>query len=287
MKPASIKMVAVCAAAMVLSGAARAGLFDDDEARKQIKLLGEKVEAQNKQNDERFLKLDESIKNLGIIQLLNQIEALNTEISRLRGQIEVLANQNEQLQKRQKDFYFDIDARLRGLEGGTVAAPATNINLQQGSGVSANNAPNSAPTSVIANQLPTVNEAALREREDRAYDVGAAAIRRGDFVAAIRAYQTFMADYPQSPLLPNAMYWIGLAQFNLKEYRDARATQESLLKRFPDTGKAADAMLVAASAQAELGDAGSARNTFEDIIAKYPMSDAAAKARTRLGGVRR
>ena len=38
------------------------------------------------------------------------------EIARLRGQIEVLANELANTQKRQKDFYTDLDARLRNLE---------------------------------------------------------------------------------------------------------------------------------------------------------------------------
>ena len=107
--------------ALALSFNAGAGLFDDDEARKDIKAL----RAQNVDTDVRIQKLDESIKNLGILQLLNQIEKLNTELAQLRGQVEVLTNQNEQLGKRQKDFYLDIDTRLRKLEGvGDVPPPA-------------------------------------------------------------------------------------------------------------------------------------------------------------------
>lgn len=296
---------ALVVALTLIAPRAHAGLFDDDEARKQIKQLGEKVEALNKTNDERFLKLDESIKNLGIIQLLNQIESLNGEIAKLRGQIEVLANQNEQLQKRQRDFYLDIDSRLRTLEGNTVpstgapAGAAQPANPQTGSGVPAQNASNTAPNGGLAPPTATTPatpaltpaqqaaaEAAARARENDAYDVGSAAVRRGDWKAAIRAYTVFATDYPQSQLVPNAQYWIGLSHFNLKDYREARATQEAMIKKYPDASKVPDAMLLIGSAQFEMADAGSARNTFEDIIAKYPGTDAAAKARTRLSGAR-
>jgi len=272
---------------------AHAGLFDDDEARKQIKQLSEKVEAQNKDNDAKFINLDESIKSLGIIQLLNQIEMLNSELAKLRGQIEVLTNQSELVQKRQKDFYLDIDTRLRTLEGG-------NTNLQAGGASSAINAPNGTtsggftvstlppsqpPLAASATTAPASE--ALIDRENRAYDVGSGAIRRGDFNAAIRAFQTFVTDFPQSQLTSNAVYWIGLSQFNLKDFRAARATSEGLIKTYPDSAKAPDALLLIGSVQSELGDAGSARNTFDDIVKKYPASDAAAKARTRLSGLRR
>ena len=304
----------ICCVAFFASAvsSAQAGLFDDDEARKSIKLLADKVEAQNKDNDAKFLRLEESIKNLGIIQLLNQIELLNAEIARLRGQTEVLANQNEQLQKRQRDFYVDIDTRLRALEGST--APTTSVPPTNGFGTPTATPPSasavSAATNADAARLPSggamagpaappntalaINptataaaEALARERENKAYDVGSNAFRRGEFAAAIRGFNTFMMDFPQSQLVSNALYWIGLSQFNLKDLREARATQEMLVKNYPDSAKAPDALLVIASVQAEMGDAGSARNSYEDIIAKYPASDAAAKARTRLTGLRR
>jgi len=302
-------------AVLLLPAFAQAGLFDDDEARKRIAQLAEKVDAQNKDNDAKFQKLEETIKNLGIIQLLNQIEALNSEIAKLRGQAEVLSNQNEQLQKRQRDFYIDIDTRLRALEGSTapttsvppsvsfgtptstpptavaVAAASGSVDSmkpQAGGGVSASNSSNTPPLLVPANAAAlAAAEALARERENKAYDVGSNAFRRGEFAAAIRAFNTFMTDYPQSQLVSNALYWVGLSQFNLKDFREARATQEALMKKYPDSGKASDALLVIASVQAEMGDAGSARNSYEDIIAKYPTSDAAAKARTRLSGLRR
>ncbi|MBC7624119.1 MAG: tol-pal system protein YbgF [Aeromicrobium sp.] len=305
----------IVAALGAISTIAHAGLFDDDEARRSIKLLAEKVEVQNQDNDAKFLRLEESIKNLGIIQLLNQIELLNAEIARLRGQTEVLANQNEQLQKRQRDFYVDIDTRLRAMEGSTAptssvppavsfgaptsvapsasaaaasAVGATAPKVQAGSAISGINAPN-APLVLVPSNFAAIAaaEAAARERENKSYDVGSNAFRRGDFAAALRAFNTFTTDFPQSQLVSNALYWLGLSQFNLKDLREARATQEALIKKYPDSAKAPDALLVIASVQAEMGDAGSARNSYEDIIAKYPGSDAAAKARTRLSGLRR
>lgn len=289
-------------AAMLCASNANAGLFDDDEARRQIKALAEKVDAQNKATEERFTKLDESFKNLGIIQLLNQIELLNTEIARLRGQVEVLANQNEQLQKRQRDFYLDIDTRLRVLEGNTVPSTGQAPSTILGAPTPSSSTPTPAPTPAagavsstvpaatvapISSAATVVADVAQREKENKAYDVGTSAFRRGDFAAAIRAFNTFHSDYPQSQLAPNALYWTGLCQFNLKDYGQARATQESLLKKYPDSNKAPDAMLVIASVHAEMGDAGAARNSYEDIIAKYSSSDAAAKARTRLSGLRK
>ena len=258
---------------------AAAGLFDDEEARRDIRNLRAQAEQQNRDNDARLLRLEESIKNLGIIQLLNQIEQLNIEIAKLRGQVEVMSNLDDQLTKRQRDFYLDIDTRLRKLEGlppdgatGSSAAPAT-ASLPAA-------APSSPPTS--ASQL-----AALRAREEAVYDVGSNAFKRGDYVAAIRAFQTFIKDYPAGQLVPNAHYWTGISYFNLRDYGSARTSQDALLKQFPDSAKAPDALLAMASIYVEIGDNGSARNALEDVIARYPASEAAGKARIRLPSLRR
>ena len=124
-------------------------------------------------------------------------------------------------------------------------------------------------------------------REVKAYDAASALFRRNDFASAAEAFRAFLKDYPQSALAPNATYWIGICQANLKDYKAALATQEGLLARFPTSPKAPDALLAIAAVQSEQGDHGSARNTLEDIIARYPGSEAAGKARTRLAAGKR
>ena len=286
--------IAAAAVGLLSSLHAAAGLLDDDVARKDIKDLRAQTEQQNRDNDAKFLKLEESIKNIGIIGLLNQIEQLNAEIARLRGQIEVLGNQNDQFTKRQKDFYLDIDTRLRKLEGlppdiAAAAAPTSPAGAGPLAALPANAVPTSPPalTPTVPTLPRSTNPVLNKEQENRAYDVGSNLFRRGDFVAAIRAFETFAKDYPASGLVSNAQYWIGIGYFNLKDFANARATQEALVRTFPDSPKAPDALLAIANIQLESGDNGSARNTLEDIIARFPTSDAATKARSRLALVKR
>ena len=262
--------------ALALAAPARAGLFDDDEARRRIDMLRQELAAQGKDNEARIAKLEELIRNIGVVELVRQLEQINGEIARLRGQIEVLANENQQLQKRQRDFYLDLDSRLKRLEGAPAAAAAT-----------------PPPPPVVAEPpaaTTTPPRVATREdqaREMRAYDAASNLFRRNDFASAIDAFRAFMKDYPGSALAANAGYWIGISYANLRDFRNALTAQQDLLTRFPQSPKAPDAMLAIAAIQSEQGDGGSARNTLEDIIARYPTSEAAGKARTRLAALRR
>jgi tol-pal system protein YbgF len=273
---------ALLAAALLAAAAslpARAGLFDDDEARRRIDALRKELAQQGLDNEARIAKLEETIRNIGVVELVRQLQEMNDEIARLRGQIEVLSNDNQQLQKRQRDFYLDIDSRLKRLEGGGNAASGVAPDAASGSTAAA-----PAPATSAAPQPASKEDQA---REVKAYDTASNLFRRNDFPAAIEAFRAFVRDFPQSALAPNAGYWIGISYANMRDYRHALAAQEDLVTKYPQSPKAPDALLAIAAIQAEQGDTGSARNTLEDIVARFPASEAAGKARTRLATLRR
>ncbi|MBX3715241.1 MAG: tol-pal system protein YbgF [Burkholderiales bacterium] len=275
MRASSTRLAAAAFAAA--AGLAHAGLFDDDEARKRIEDMRAAQEKSAKETGDRLARIEESIRNIGVVELLRQIETLNAEIARLRGANEVLANQVEQVQKRQRDFYLDLDSRLK--RGGRAGGAAG-----QRAGRGGAPAVAAADPAAAAPKPPSKEEQA---REVKAYDAASGLFRRNDFASAAEAFRAFLKDFPQSALAPNATYWIGICQAALKDYKGALATQEGLISRFPQSPKAPDALLAIAAMQAEQGDQGSARNTLEDIIARYPASEAAGKARTRLAATRR
>jgi len=277
---AALAFVALAAAAP-----AAAGLFDDEEARRRIDNLRQELAQQGKDNEARIARLEESIRNIGVVELLRQLEQINTEIARLRGQLEVLSNENQQVQKRQRDFYLDLDSRLKRLEGSGASSPgATTAPPAASSAPAAGTKPSATSDSGPA---PRSSAPADPAREMKAYDTASNLFRRNDFASAVDAFRAFVKDYPQSQLAPNAGYWIGISYANLKDYRAALAAQEEVLARYPQSPKAPDALLAIAAMQVEQGDLGSARNTLEDIIARFPATEAAGKARTRLAAIRR
>jgi tol-pal system protein YbgF len=268
-----------------IAAPASAGLFDDDEARRRIELLRSELAQQGRDNEARIIKLEEQIRNIGVVELLRQLEQVNTELARLRGQLEVIGNENQQLQKRQRDFYLDIDSRLKRLEG-AGAPPGAPAGASPATPPAATPPVSAAPAAVepVAMRTPTREDQA---REVKAYDAASNLFRRNDFASAIEAFRAFVKDHPGSQLAPNAGYWIGISYANLRDYRNALAAQEAVVQRYPQSPKAPDALLAIAAIQAEQGDNGSARNTLEDIIARFPGSEAAGKARTRLAALRR
>src|SRR6202022_1126688 len=104
---------------------ARAGLFAGEEARRGIAGWRQGLSHQGKENEAGIQRLRENTRNSGGGELVRQIEALNAELARLRGQLEVLGNDNQQIQKRQRDFYLDLDSRMKRLETGGASPPSS------------------------------------------------------------------------------------------------------------------------------------------------------------------
>jgi tol-pal system protein YbgF len=259
-------LAAVALAALALP--ARAGVFDDEEARKRIDATNQRLAQIQKQLDDRISALETQLKSQGLVELFSQVEQLKSDVAKLRGQIEVLTYEQEQQQKRQRDLYVDLDSRLRKIESGPGPAAA------------GGDAP-VAPVAAVA--LPPAIAAPAPANEQRAYDAALDYFKAGNYSAAIAGFGALVKTFPKSSLAPPAQYWIGNAQYAQRDFRAAIATQRQLLATYPDSPKVPDAMLNIATCQVDLGDAPASRRTLEDLVAKYPQSDAAAKARQRLG----
>jgi len=281
----------------VAAHGAQAGLFDDEEARKSIKVTSDRLDAVQRDLEARLTALDQQIKGLGLVELFNQVEAIKADVARIRGQVEVLTHELTESQKRQRDLYVDLDSRMRKLEAGPgtvvpapvtdAAAPAVNAGAAPASGSSGAPVAGTLPPPVpaVAGTPPPLAASAspAPATEQRLYDGALEQFKRGDYAGAIGSFGTFVKTYPRSPLAASAQYWVGNAQFARKDYRAAIAAQRQLLASYPDSTKVPDALLNIASAQAELGDSASSRRTLEELITKYPQSESAGKAKQRLG----
>src|ERR1043166_4642233 len=237
-------------------------LFDDEEARRRIEVLRQEVTENQRQVAEQLKKLDAVLSTASnrdaLLQIATQVETLNNELARMRGQIETLTNQSETAERRQKDLYLDIDTRLRKLEQSreqAAAAPA---------------APTASP------------ESEASPAEMRAYQAALDPFKLGNYSLAVSAMQGFLVTYPNSKLAANAQYWVGMAYSGQRDYKQAISAQRKLLAAWPESDKAPDAMLSIASSQETMGERKNAHKTLEDLITKYPKSNAAASAKQRL-----
>jgi tol-pal system protein YbgF len=264
-------------------GLTHAALFTDDEAQKkigelqqQLSKLQQQLQQQGQASDARMAKFEEgltrletTLRNQNLVELLSQVEALKADMAKLRGQGEVQAHDIETTQKKQKDLYLDLDTRLRNLERSGAAAVA----------------PAAAPAAVVMGGAVPV-AAGDPAAETRNYDAALNLFKLGNYQGAIAGFQNFIGGYPKSNLAANAQYWIGNAYFNLHDFKSAIAAQQKLISTYPGNQKAPDAMLNLASSQLELADNAGAKKTLEELVAKYPVSPATDLAKKRLSSIK-
>lgn len=258
---------------LFVSVTAQAALFADNDARDEIVKLRKYVkEEQDKRITELQNKLDASEKSrqalekrladmeagqkAQLMDWMGQIDRLNLEISRLRGQLEVNAHEIEQSQQRQQQFYTDLDTRLRKVEGGATA------------GAAATPPPPAAAVDATA--------------ELKSYEAAHELFKAGKYKESADAFEKFVQAYPSSKYAPSAQYWIGYANFSQKNYKAAIVSQQALIQRYPDNQKVPDAMFNIANSQIQLADLDAAKQTLRALLDKYPNSDAAPLAKKRL-----
>lgn len=215
-----------------------------------------------------------------ITELTLQLDEVRRENRELRGEIENLGHQIEQLKRKQRDIYLDIDQRLSGSQGGGAASLDTG---PAGPGTAAAEAP------VVADKPPVAsgNRPKIQAEYQAAYDLLGPQNRRYD--EAAKAFAKFLKKYPHDPLAPNAQYWLGEANYVSQKNAEALKAFELVVSRYPDSTKAPGALFKIGRLQQAAGNKSAARASFERVLTDYPESPAAGLARQRLEqlGVRR
>lgn len=263
MKLRALLFAGCCVAA---AGSAHAGLLTDDEARKQIQQL-----------EARISKLEQSGP---LMDLQTQIDTLNADMRKLRGQNQELTHDLQDAEKRQKDFYIDLDTRLRRFEAVDNAQPEAASGVPA-AGTLAQPAASGVPAAGTMAQEPAV-PVYDPETEDRAYEAGYAFYRANSYQNAINAFQEFLKKFPDSVFVPNVYFWMGESYFALKDYKNSLASYQLLTDKYSYSPKTPDAMLAMANCQQQLKSIKTAKATLKRLVAKYPHSDAAGQARTLL-----
>ena len=247
-----LRRAAVLALLGLAAVSASAGLFDDEEARRAILDLRQRVDAVRLQAEQGASRASEDNAALrrSLLELQNQIETLRAETAKLRGMNEQLSRDLAETQRQQKDVVQGVDNRLRQFEPVKVSLDG--------------------------------REFTAEPAEKRDFEAALLVFRKGDFAAAQPLFIDFLRRYAQSGYGPSALFWLGNAQYATRDYKEAMINFRSLIAREPEHLRAPEAVLSIANCQIELKDTKGARKTLDDLIKAYPQSEAAAAAKDRL-----
>ena len=239
----------------LLASPAQAGLFDDDEARKAILDLRQKLEQSNEAQRARQSELNsqllEQIAQIkrSLLDLNSQLEMLRSDNAKLRGQNETLSRDVADLQRKQKDVLQGVDERVRKLE----------------------------PQKVTVDGKEFLADA----EEKRLYEEAMTPMRKGEFAAAASGLAAFQRRYPGSGYNDSVLFWLGNAQYGKREFKEAITSFRTMVGNSPDHPRAAEALLSVVNCQIELKDNKAAKRTVDELVKAYPASEAAQAGKER------
>lgn len=231
---------------------AHAAFFEDDEARKAILDVRQRIEAVRVDVDQSRKAAADEITSLGksLLDLQRQIELLKGELSAVRGSNEQLLRDLSEVQRIQKEQVQTVSERLSKFE----------------------------PVKVNSDGLEFLADPG----EKRDFDAALAVFRKGDFPAAQDLFAGFLSRYESSGYAQSALFWLGNAQYATRDYKAAIVNFRALVAKNPDHVRAPEAVLSVANCQLELKDTKGARKTLSDLVKAYPQSEAAVAAKERL-----
>jgi tol-pal system protein YbgF len=259
----------------------------------------------------RIERLERIIQGQGLVSLLARVDQLQNDVQKITGDNEALEHKIEEMQRRQRDLYVDLDERLQS-QATAVQTPVVEQPLQTEPEVAPTEPTATEPTAEISepenttgtpttetpdtsvtSETATTGDASSAEAAPVAVENGEAAyqsalqtLRSGQYEQAAAALVEFPEQYPQSSYLPNAYYWQGEANYVLRNFELAIAAFQTVMDRFPASSKVADAMLKQGFSQYELGQVDVAKASLTTVMQQYPNTSASRLAKVRLDRIK-
>lgn len=255
-------------------------------------------------------------------RLVMQVQELLEEVRELRGQLEAQQQEIENLRRRQRDQYLDLDHRIAQLTGDGATASARPVSPaptpaapRSAAEPSVSPAVRPLPPEVVAEPpaqvaadvpevrapidaqaeitpLPAPVTAGPRDlgtpsdAEQAAYDRAFRALRETRYADAAAGFTAFLDQFPQSAYAPNALYWLAETYYVTRDFSSALQLFNQLLEQFPGSNKHGDALLKIGFSHFELRQWSEARAALEQVRTEFPGSTLARLAEGRLRDMR-
>lgn len=209
-----------------------------------------------------------------------RIMQLEEQVRNLTGQVEDLSFQMLQMEEKIRKMQEDMEFRLQDLESGGAGGGSRDTGAADGGNSgSSDSAANittpppaaSSSTSPSVDIAPDLPEAAESGGDDAtfyqtAYDL----VLSGDYPQAEQAFGEFVLSYPDSPLMPDASFWLGESMLAQQKYSDAAKTFLNAYKAYGNSDKAPEMLLKLGQSLAGMDNKDAACATFSEVPTRYP-----------------
>lgn len=243
--------------------------------------------------EKRLADIERLLETSGLLDMLQQLEDLQQEVTQLRGEVEITMNQLEGVKNRQRDLYADVDRRLQSIMDNLSANPARLVTKKESADVSqildqqkaeSQTVPNVTEESVDSPQPQAngshneVNAVVIQAGYQRAFNL----LKQSKYDQAIKALNTFLQTYPENEYSDNAQYWVAEALYVSRQYKEAIQAYTVLINNYPDSTKVPNSLLKIGDSHHEMGEQDKARLWYNQVRQDFPDSTSANLAKDRL-----
>jgi tol-pal system protein YbgF len=227
----SLRGAALAVALLCASLGAQAALFEDDEARRAILDLRQRVETMRTQGADENAQLRRSL-----LDLQNQIEQMRGDLQRMTGQNEQLTRTLTEMQQRQTE----VDNQLKKNEPSKVSIDGREFNADPKEKADFDAALGVFRAGQFA-QAQTAFADFVKRYPQSGYNasalfwLGNAQYATRNYNEAIANFRSMLTLAPDHAKAPEAVLSIANCQIELKDTRAAKKTLEDLTKAYPQS----------------------------------------------------
>jgi TolA-binding protein len=192
-----------------------------------------------------------------LVDLAERVGELERQLRTMTGQVEANQFKMRQLEEAQAKLRGDLEFRLTALEGGAAPVPGTPA-------IVAPKPDAKAPKADAAK--PVAKPAATA---DAAWKAAYVSVIAKDWPETETAMTGFIADWPKSPRVPQAKYWLGKSYAMRNQNAEAARAYLDLYQTAPRSDRAPDSLIGLAGALSGLKKPQDACRVLGELDAVY------------------
>ena len=214
-----------------------------------------------------------------------ELEGDRRNIADTKAAVDELKRQVGVVTEKLEETEYQFNQRLNTLEAKlTSPAPQAVPGSESASpppGPPAPSAPPAGPAASPAGPQPPA-DAATAASAKRVYQAALTDYQRGKFDLAVQGFRTYLNQAPHGDVADTAQYYLAESLDSKKDFRDAIAEYDRLLREFPQSSLVPKAMYKAGLASYAMKDNIQGRRWLRTLIEKYQTTTEAKLAEERL-----
>jgi tol-pal system protein YbgF len=197
--------------------------------------------------------------NVDYIQIkMGEIEG---QFAKITDEVERLSHNLGELEKKLDRLNADYDERFKALEAAVGENKAALAEAAE------------------AREAAVKSKPKVSAKDE--YDAAYALIKKNDYAGAQKAFEQFLADFPDDTLAGNAEYWLAESFYVRKDYAKAAVAFAEGYQKYPKNAKAADNFLKLGLSMQAMGNKDEACTVFTSLAKEYPKAAENIKARAK------